>query len=120
MYIREILRIAINFPSSKQVWVSPDDSCLLENDDAALAKYFVDMEEVHFLQWPPQMALEKKGGIINIAATMKLQCHSIHSYCKVPLFGVGGGGGGGGGGGRRRILDKGSFKKWILVLSSQH
>ena len=61
-YLRENLRNDKMFPSSKQVWVSPDDSCLLENDDTVLAKYFVDMEKVHFLQWPPRMASERKGG----------------------------------------------------------
>ncbi len=58
-YLRENLKNSKVFPSSKQVWVSPDETCLLENDDGTMAKFFVDHNEVHFLQWPSRFSNKK-------------------------------------------------------------
>ena len=46
------------FPTHRNVWVSLD-SCILENDDSQLAKYFSECSDVHFLQWPA--AFQKKS-----------------------------------------------------------
>jgi len=61
-YIRDNLKNSKVFPSSRRCWVSPDESCLFENDDPDLAKYFADSDGVHFLQWPAQMSSRERGG----------------------------------------------------------
>ena len=50
-YLQQQLKGNKIFPSHRDLWVSLD-SCLLEKDDAQLAKYFSECEDIHFLHWP--------------------------------------------------------------------
>lgn len=47
------------FPSHRRVWVSLSN-CLLDNDDPKLAKTFSKVEGVHFVQWPPKLAENRR------------------------------------------------------------
>ena len=51
-FLQQQIRGKKVFPSHRDQWVSSLDTCLLENDDTKLGKYFKECTDVHFLQWP--------------------------------------------------------------------
>ena len=64
-YLLTHLRNAKVFPSHKDMWVNLNDHCVLDNDDASMAKLFSKTDRVHFLQWPAKLTVEKKTSNFN-------------------------------------------------------
>lgn len=59
-FLEQSLKERKVFPSHRGLWVSLD-SCLLERDDAQLAKHFAECEDVHFLQWSAELFQKKSS-----------------------------------------------------------
>ena len=58
-FLQQQLRGKKVFPSHRDQWVSSLDTCLLENDDTKLEKFFKECNDVHFLQWPAPKKMQR-------------------------------------------------------------